>query len=143
MLKDHGSSRPNHPVCPKSSGAGDSLGRWSGFRRQLQGRDAAEHLDQPVAERHVALDLNALIDPFGDRVYKSGDNPDELCNRCVDGHRRILGNRYDPADAIPSMAAYLKASGAPANWPAALYAYNHSYTYVANVLRLSRRLATH
>jgi hypothetical protein len=37
------------------------------------------------------------------------------------------------------MAAYLKASGAPQNWSAALYAYNHSNAYVDAVLVLSRR----
>jgi membrane-bound lytic murein transglycosylase B len=46
---------------------------------------------------------------------------------------------YDPADAIAAMAAYLRASGAPENWPRALFAYNHSDAYVVAVLRLSRR----
>ena len=46
---------------------------------------------------------------------------------------------YDPADAITAMAAYLKASGAPEDWGAALFAYNHSTAYVADVLALSRR----
>jgi membrane-bound lytic murein transglycosylase B len=46
---------------------------------------------------------------------------------------------YDPADAITAMAAYLRATGAPEDWPKALYTYNHLESYVISVLRLSRR----
>jgi hypothetical protein len=55
----------------------------------------------------------------------------------VSGHG--ASNPYDPADAITAMAAYLKASGAPEDWRAALFAYNHSTDYVDAVLALSRR----
>jgi membrane-bound lytic murein transglycosylase B len=55
----------------------------------------------------------------------------------VDGQGAM--NPYDPADAITAMAAYLKASGAPEDWSAALYAYNHSTAYVRAVLALSRQ----
>lgn len=44
------------------------------------------------------------------------------------------GNIDDPADAIPAAARYLLASGAPADIPAAIFAYNHSAGYVATVL---------
>jgi len=57
----------------------------------------------------------------------------------VDGDADGQINPYDPADAIPSMAAYLRASGAPENWPKALFAYNHSQSYVDTVLAMSRR----
>ncbi len=40
----------------------------------------------------------------------------------------------DPADAIPAAAGYLRDSGAPGNYNAAIYAYNHSDAYVADVL---------
>jgi cell wall-associated NlpC family hydrolase len=43
-------------------------------------------------------------------------------------------DRWDPIDAIFSAANYLRASGAPSNIPAAVYAYNHSEAYVAQVL---------
>ena len=46
-----------------------------------------------------------------------------------DGARDI----YDPDDAIFGMANYLQASGAPGDWSRALYAYNHSEAYVADV----------
>lgn len=59
----------------------------------------------------------------------------------VDVHGSGRPNPYDPADAITSMAAYLKAQGAPQDWRQALYSYNHSWGYVDAVLSLSRRLA--
>lgn len=43
-------------------------------------------------------------------------------------------NIDDPADAIPAAARYLLANGAPADIPAAIFAYNHSPDYVSNVL---------
>jgi hypothetical protein len=52
-----------------------------------------------------------------------------------DGHRSV----YDPGDAIPAAARYLCAHGAPHRLDAALYAYNHSRSYVATVKQLARR----
>jgi hypothetical protein len=46
---------------------------------------------------------------------------------------------YDPGDAIPAAARYLCAAGAPRRLEAALYAYNHSWAYVARVKQLARR----
>jgi cell wall-associated NlpC family hydrolase len=40
----------------------------------------------------------------------------------------------NPADAIPAAARYLLANGAPADIPAAVFAYNHSADYVSDVL---------
>jgi membrane-bound lytic murein transglycosylase B len=57
----------------------------------------------------------------------------------VDADGRGSSSPYDAADAITAMAAYLKASGAPEDWRAALFAYNHSTVYVDAVLALSRR----
>ena len=48
-----------------------------------------------------------------------------------DGDGRI--DRWNPADAIYSAAHYLRASGAPGNYRAAIYAYNHASWYVAQV----------
>jgi hypothetical protein len=48
----------------------------------------------------------------------------------------------NPADAIFSAANYLRASGAPADWPAAVLAYNHSQAYVDQVLSLARTYFT-
>jgi membrane-bound lytic murein transglycosylase B len=55
-----------------------------------------------------------------------------------DGHTSV----YDPGDAIPAAARYLCAHGAPRHLDAALYAYNHSPTYVARVKQLTRRYVT-
>jgi len=48
-----------------------------------------------------------------------------------DGDGRI--DRWDPADAIFSMANYLGAAGAPSNYRKAIFAYNHADWYVAEV----------
>ncbi len=46
----------------------------------------------------------------------------------ADGDGRI--DRWNPADAIYGAANYLHASGAPGNYRAAIYAYNHAGWYV-------------
>jgi hypothetical protein len=45
-----------------------------------------------------------------------------------DGDGRI--DRWDPADAIASAGNYLRASGAPSDYPRAILAYNHAASYV-------------
>jgi hypothetical protein len=54
-----------------------------------------------------------------------------------DGDGRI--DRWDPADAIYAAANYLRASGAPESYSRALYAYNHSESYVSDVQRWAAR----
>jgi Ca2+-binding RTX toxin-like protein len=44
---------------------------------------------------------------------------------------------YDSVDAVFSTARYLSASGAPASYRRALYAYNHSWAYVKTVIARS------
>lgn len=51
----------------------------------------------------------------------------------VDGDGDGIANRWDPADAIFSMAHYLRACGARKSYRRALFSYNHSWSYVANV----------
>jgi hypothetical protein len=46
---------------------------------------------------------------------------------------------YAPGDAIPAASDYLCAAGAPRRLDRALYAYNHSWAYVAEVKQLARR----
>ena len=48
----------------------------------------------------------------------------------------------NPADAIFSAANYLRASGAPASWQAAIFTYNHAQWYVNQVLSLAQRYYT-
>jgi hypothetical protein len=52
----------------------------------------------------------------------------------VDGNDDGRSSPYDPADAIPAAARYLDAAGAPEDYEAALFAYNHAGWYVADVL---------
>ena len=46
---------------------------------------------------------------------------------------------WNPADAIFGMANYLRACGAPGDYPQAIYGYNHAWWYVADVLGWARR----
>ncbi len=52
----------------------------------------------------------------------------------IDANGDGVADRWDPADAIYGAANYLKASGAPADTPDAVYAYNHSWAYVNEVI---------
>jgi soluble lytic murein transglycosylase-like protein len=52
------------------------------------------------------------------------------------------GNVHDPHDAILGAANYLRASGAPRNYPRALFRYNPSQPYVDAVLRYARMIHT-
>ena len=45
----------------------------------------------------------------------------------------------DPGDAIPGAARLLKANGAPADWPRAIFAYNHASWYVQDVMAEAER----
>jgi len=51
------------------------------------------------------------------------------------------GNIMDPADAIPAAARLLAANGAPGNLQQAIFAYNHSSSYVQLVLAWAARYA--
>jgi hypothetical protein len=55
-----------------------------------------------------------------------------------DGHASV----FDPGDAIPAAARYLCAHGAPRRLDGALYAYNHSWAYVATVKTIATRYRT-
>ncbi|MFG2085575.1 MULTISPECIES: NlpC/P60 family protein [unclassified Spirillospora] len=57
----------------------------------------------------------------------------------VDGNEDGRKDRYDPEDAIPSAANYLKHSGAPDRMRTAIFAYNHSWDYVDLVLEWAER----
>jgi membrane-bound lytic murein transglycosylase B len=52
------------------------------------------------------------------------------------------GRPHDPAAAIPAAARYLVDHGARHNLDRAIFAYNHSWAYVAKVKQLARRYAT-
>jgi membrane-bound lytic murein transglycosylase B len=52
------------------------------------------------------------------------------------------GRPHDPANAIPAAARYLVDHGARHNLDSAVFAYNHSWAYVARVKQLARRYTT-
>ena len=52
----------------------------------------------------------------------------------TDGDGDGLADVWDPADAIFAAARLLRANGAPGNYPQAILAYNHSTSYVDEVL---------
>ncbi len=58
----------------------------------------------------------------------------------VDGDGDGKKNIMDPEDAIPAAAGYLRSGGAPGDWTAALYTYNHSSSYVLEVLTIAEAL---
>lgn len=51
----------------------------------------------------------------------------------TDGNDDGRKDVYDPRDAIPAAAKYLKAAGAPQDWRRAAFAYNHAAWYVDEV----------
>jgi hypothetical protein len=53
----------------------------------------------------------------------------------ISADARSAPDRWNPADAILGMANYLRASGAPADYRKAIFAYNHASWYVADVER--------
>jgi peptidoglycan hydrolase CwlO-like protein len=55
----------------------------------------------------------------------------------VDGNGDGEANILDPEDAIPAAASYLEFGGAPEDWHAALYTYNHAGWYVREVLGIA------
>lgn len=57
----------------------------------------------------------------------------------VDPYGDATPNRWDAADAIFSAANYLRACGAPGDYRAAIYAYNHATWYVEAVESWARR----
>ena len=60
----------------------------------------------------------------------------------VDGDGDGRSDRWDPADAIYAAANYLRASGAPADYGRAIFAYNHDWSYVRLVQSWAHRYGT-
>ncbi|GAA0356688.1 NlpC/P60 family protein [Actinoallomurus spadix] len=60
----------------------------------------------------------------------------------VDGNGDGKKSRYDPADAIPAAARYLKHNGAPQKMRSAIFMYNHLVSYVNNVLSWAKKYAS-
>lgn len=97
----------------------------------------------------VLAAINFVETSFGTNVATSSAGaegwmaflPSTFAEWGVDGDGDGVKDIFDAADAIFSAANYLHDSGAPADWPQAVYAYNHADWYVEKVLRYAERFA--
>jgi hypothetical protein len=81
----------------------------------------------------VRTGVNAASCCAGPMQFSIAGSPSTWDRYRVDGNRDGRTDVYNPADAIPAAGRYLQASGAPADWDRALFAYNHAAWYVADV----------
>ncbi|MDQ8045231.1 MAG: lytic transglycosylase domain-containing protein [Patulibacter sp.] len=77
--------------------------------------------------------------PFGGRIAAASKNASTWGQYGVDGDSDGYKDVWDPDDAIPAAADYLKASGAPGDYRAAVWAYNHSTAYYDEVMSYADR----
>jgi hypothetical protein len=82
----------------------------------------------------VRSGVNAFGCCAGPMQFSIAGKPSTWDRYGVDGNHDGHASPYDPADAVPAAARYLRASGAPADYRAALLVYNHADWYVAEVL---------
>lgn len=85
----------------------------------------------------VHAGLNAAGCCAGPMQFKVTEPGNTWAAYGVDGNGNGRRDVYDPADAIPSAARYLRANGAPADYARAIYRYNHAAWYVREVLALA------
>jgi hypothetical protein len=139
------------------AGAGSSVAEDPGRPSPLARREIpGEYLRLYIqAARRYALDW-AVLAGIGEVECDHGRDPDPSCatqgavnsagaggpmqfiaatwaRYGVDGNADGVADRWDAADAIFAAARYLAASGAPRDYRAALFAYNHASWYVADV----------
>jgi hypothetical protein len=90
----------------------------------------------------VLAAINGIETAFGTNLNVSSAGavgwmqfmPETWAGYGVDANGDGVADPYDPEDAIFAAASYLRASGAPADWYNAVFAYNHADWYVAEVL---------
>jgi hypothetical protein len=90
----------------------------------------------------VLAAINGIETAFGTNLNVSSAGalgwmqfmPETWSGYGVDANGDGVADPYDPEDAIHAAANYLRASGAPADWYDAIFAYNHADWYVAEVL---------
>jgi hypothetical protein len=83
--------------------------------------------------------MQFFFKPYGGRLRANETNRSTWGMMAVDGNGDGFKDVWDPADAIPSAARYLKASGAPREWQRAIFAYNRAQWYVDDVLGHAKR----
>jgi hypothetical protein len=89
--------------------------------------------------RGVRAGVNAFGCCSGPMQFSVVGSPSTWDTYGVDGNHDGKKSPFDPADAIPAAASYLQASGAPVDWDAAIFAYNHAAWYVAEVKEWAER----
>jgi Transglycosylase SLT domain len=97
----------------------------------------------------VLAAINFVETDFGTNVATSSAGaegwmaflPSTFAEWGVDGNGNGVKDIFNAADAIYSAANYLHDSGAPGDWQAAVFAYNHADWYVEKVLRYARQFA--
>ncbi len=97
----------------------------------------------------VLAAINFVETDFGTNVATSSAGaegwmaflPSTFAEWGVDGNGDGVTDIFNAADAIYSAANYLHDSGAPGDWWAAVFAYNHADWYVEKVLRYARQFA--
>jgi hypothetical protein len=90
----------------------------------------------------VLAAINGIETAFGTNLNVSSAGavgwmqfmPETWVGYGVDANGDGVKDPFDPEDAIFAAAGYLRASGAPADWYGAVFAYNHADWYVAEVL---------
>src|ERR671920_83103 len=88
-----------------------------------------------AAVKPVETDFNRLRN----RSTSGARGPMQVMPSTWRGHG-LAGNIDDPHDTIMGAAKFLRDSGAPRDYPGALYAYNPSQLYARAVLRYARRM---
>jgi hypothetical protein len=97
----------------------------------------------------VLAAINFVETSFGTNIATSSAGaegwmaflPSTFAEWGVDGNGDGVKDIFNAADAIYSAANYLHDSGAPADWWAAIFAYNHADWYVDKVLRYAEQFA--
>lgn len=77
--------------------------------------------------------------PYSGRIRADSTNASTWGSMAVDGDGDGWKDVWDPADAIPSAANYLKRSGAPSDYRRAIWAYNHDAAYYLEVMSWADR----
>jgi hypothetical protein len=115
--------------------AGGAVGGWEYLA--AIGKVETDHGRSGLAGVRAGVNANGCCS--GPMQFSVAGTPSTWDRYGVDGDGDGRTSPFDPADAIPAAARYLQASGAPADWDGAIFAYNHAAWYVADVKRWAER----
>jgi hypothetical protein len=115
--------------------AGAAVGGWEYLA--AIGKVETDHGRSTLAGVRAGVNANGCCS--GPMQFSVVGSPSTWDSYGVDGNADGNRSPFDFEDAIPAAARYLQASGAPADWDSALFAYNHAGWYVAEVQRWAER----